>query len=159
MTASIYRLFALVLVWALSANADDEAALAQLLSDDGDEIERAVAALAESSDPAYYDLLQALFSGEVYRWTERAELGGLVAIGDEEMDEYGDSIVPLFTVFPERRSIVDESGEQVVVALYDLQEVETGRKIRALIQPYLIQKDLFMKALRQNLKESKMFLI
>lgn len=143
MTASIYRLFALVLVWALSANADDEAALAQLLSDDGDEIERAVAALAESSDPAYYDLLQALFSGEVYRWTERAELGGLVAIGDEEMDEYGDSIVPLFTVFPERRSIVDESGEQVVVALYDLQEVETGRKIRALIQPYLIQKDLF----------------
>ena len=35
---------------------------------------------------------------------------GLVIIGEEEMDDYGDSVVPLFTAFPQREPILAEGG-------------------------------------------------
>ena len=60
---------------------------------------------------SHYALMQGLFSGEVYRWSEREVQSGLVLIGDEEMDEYGDSIAPLFTAHPERVPILDENGD------------------------------------------------
>lgn len=120
-----------------------DAIFAQLASGDDNEIEAATNALAAASDPAYYDLMYALFKGEVYQWSEREEYAGLVAIGDEETDESGDSIVPLFAVFPRRQPIVDSEGAQVKVSLYDLLEVETGRAVRALIQPYLLRSELF----------------
>ena len=131
-----------------AAGADpwDEEQLARLASGDDAEIQQAVTALAARYDQAHYALMQGLFSGEVYRWSEREVQRGLVLIGDEEMDEYGDSIVPLFTAYPERVPILGEDGEQVKVSLYDIEEVETGRKIRALIQPYLLQMELFHPA-------------
>ncbi len=120
-----------------------DAIFAQLTSGDDREIEAATGTLAAAADPAYYDLMHALFKGEVYRWPEREEHGGLLAIGDEETDGNGDSIVPLFAVFPRHQPIVDSEGQQVKISLYDLVEVETGRTIRALIQPYLLRAELF----------------
>ena len=121
-----------------AAGADpwDEEQLARLASGDDAEIQQAVTDLAARYDQAHYSLMQGLFSGEVYRWSEREVQNGLVLIGDEEMDEYGDSIVPLFyRPIPSGVPILGEDGEQVKVSLYDIEEVETGRKIRALIQP------------------------
>ena len=66
--------------------------------------------MAARYDQAHYALMQGLFSGEVYRWSEREVQSGLVLIGDEEMDEYGDSIVPLFTAYPERVPILGGDG-------------------------------------------------
>jgi len=41
---------------------------------------------------------------------------GLVIIGEEEMDDYGDSVVPLFTAFPQREPISAEGGEVNVLS-------------------------------------------
>ena len=115
----------------------------RLASGDDGQIEQAVQALTGERDPAYYELALALFNGEVYLWQERDEHNGLVLIGDEEMDEYGDEVVPLFSVHPQRRALLDVHDKPLIVSLYDLDEVETGRRIRALIQPYLIRTELF----------------
>ena len=138
-------------VWVLAAGAAgadtwDEEQFARLASGDDEEIQQAVTDLAVRYDQAHYALMRGLFSGEVYRWSEREVQSGLVLIGDEEMDEYGDSIVPLFTAYPERVPILGEDGTSVKVSLYDIEEVETNRKIRALIQPYLLQMELFHPA-------------
>ena len=125
------------------ANEWDDRQLALLASGDDESIRRAVTALAEGFDPVHYELMQGLFKGEVYRWGEGPAQNGLVIIGDEEMDEYGDPIVPLFSAYPQRQPILDEDGTPVKILLYDLEEVETGRRIRALIQPYLLQVELF----------------
>ncbi|MBN60089.1 MAG: urea ABC transporter permease subunit UrtB [Gemmatimonadetes bacterium] len=127
----------------LSADESDQREMARLASGDESQIEAAVAALVARYDPLHYTLLQGLFTGEVYRWEEHLAQSGLVIIGEEEMDEYGDSIVPLFTVYPQREPILAEGGAPVKISLYDLEEVETGRVIRALIQPYLLQVELF----------------
>jgi len=119
------------------------AIFAQLASGEDSRIEAVVFELAQGGDPAYYDLMNSLFSGEVYQWSEREEYSGLVAIGDEETDELGDSIVPLYSVFPRREALRANDGSPVKVSIYDLIEVETGRKIRALIQPYLLRAELF----------------
>ena len=37
-------------------------------------------------------------------------------IGEEEMDDYGDSVVPLFTAFPQREPILAEGGEVNVLS-------------------------------------------
>ncbi|MFT5373333.1 MAG: urea transport system permease protein [Candidatus Latescibacterota bacterium] len=116
---------------------------AQLASGDDSQIEAVVIELAQAGDPVYYDLMNSLFSGEVYQWSEREEYSGLVAIGDEETDELGDSIVALYSMFPRREALLGGDGSQVKVSVYDLMEVETGRKIRALIQPYLLRAELF----------------
>ena len=115
----------------------------RLASGDDGQIEQAVKALTGERDPAYYELALALFNGEVYLWQERDEHNGLVLIGDEEMDEYGGEVVPLFSVHPQRRALLDVHDKPLIVSLYDLDEVETGRRIRALIQPYLIRTELF----------------
>ena len=36
---------------------------------------------------------------------DAAVQSGLVIIGEEEMDDYGDSVVPLFTAYPQREPI------------------------------------------------------
>lgn len=135
-------------VWSIvagsaEANEWDQAQMARLASGDDGEIKAVVEAMSTRFDQAHYALMQGLFSGEVYHWDARAAQGGLVIIGDEEMDDYGDSIVPLYSVYPQRQPIVDTDGDQIKISLYDLTEVETGRVIRALIQPYLLQLDLF----------------
>jgi urea transport system permease protein len=137
----------MVAVWFIvagAAGADewDEAQMDRLASGDDVQIKAAVGAMSARFDQAHYVLIQGLFNGEVYRWDAREEQAGLVIVGEEETDDYGDSIVPLYTVYPERQAIVGKDGNLVKVSLYDLQEVETGRVIRALIQPYLLQMDL-----------------
>ena len=141
----VLKVLAVWLLAAGTAGADswDEAQFARLASGDGEAIQQAVTALAARYDQAHYALMQGLFSGAVYRWSARAVQRGLVLIGDEEVDEYGDSIVPLFTVYPERVPILGEDGTPVKVSLYDLEEVETNRKLRARIQPYLLRLELF----------------
>lgn len=141
----------LLAVWVLAAAAAgadqwDEAQLARLASGDEQAIQQAVSALAARYDPAHYALMQGLFSGEVYRWSARARHSGLVLVGDEEMDEYGDAIAPLFTAYPERTALLGADGEPIKVSLYDLEEVATNRQLRALIQPYLLQVELFHPA-------------
>ncbi len=126
----------------LAAEWDDQQ-MALLASDDGDQIKQAVTQLAGRYDPAHYDLMQGLFKGEVYRWPQRQQQSGLVIIGDEETDAEGDPIVPLFTVYPQRQALLGEDGAPLLISLYDLEEVDTGRRIRALIQPYLLQVELF----------------
>jgi urea transport system permease protein len=137
----------MVAVWFIvagAAGADEwgEAQMDRLASGDDVQIKAAVGAMSARFDQAHYVLIQGLFNGEVYRWDAREEQAGLVIVGEEETDDYGDSIVPLYTVYPERQAIVSKDGNLVKVSLYDLQEVETGRVIRALIQPYLLQMDL-----------------
>jgi len=132
-----------IAVGSVGATEWDQEQMMRLASADDAEIKVAVEEMAARYDRVHYALMQGLFNGEVYRWDARAEHGGLVIVGDEETDDYGDSIVPLYSVYPERQPIVDRGGDPVKVLLYDLLEVETGRAIRALIQPYLLQLDLF----------------
>ena len=113
-----------IVVGAAGAAEWNEAQLVRLASGDDDEIKRAVEGLAARYDQAHYALMQGLFKGEVYRWGERQAQHGLVIVGDEEMDDYGDSIVPLFTVYPEREPLLDEGGEPVKISLYDIEEVK-----------------------------------
>ncbi len=47
---------------------------------------------------------------------DAAVQSGLVIIGEEEMDDYGDSVVPLFTAFPQREPISAEGGEVNVLS-------------------------------------------
>ena len=96
-------------VWVFAAGAAgadtwDEEQFARLASGDDEEIQQAVTDLAARYDQAHYALMRGLFSGEVYRWSEREVQSGLVLIGDEEMDEYGDSIAPLFTSLSRART-------------------------------------------------------
>ena len=37
-------------------------------------------------------------------------------IGEEGMDDYGDSVVPLFSVYPQREPILAEGGEVNVLS-------------------------------------------
>lgn len=127
----------LLAVSAAAANPWDEAQFARLASGEDAAIQQAVTALVARYDPAHYALMQGLFSGAVYRWNEC-----LVLIGDEEMDEYGEAMVPLFTAHPERVPILDEAGNPLKVSLYDLEEVATNRQLRAQIQPYLLRLEL-----------------
>ena len=103
----------------LSADESDQREMARLASGHESQIEAAVAALVARYDPLHYTLLQGLFTGEVYRWEEHLAQSGLVIIGEEEMDDYGDSIVPLFTVYPQREPILAASppGAQMTSAL------------------------------------------
>ena len=132
----------LIVVGAAGGDEWDEADMDRLASGDDEQIKAVVGAMGARFDQAQYVLMQGLFNGEVYRWDGREEQAGLVIVGEEETDDYGDSIVPLYTVYPKRLAIVGNDGYLVKVSLYDLQEVETGRAIRALIQPYLLQMDL-----------------
>ncbi|MEE2872450.1 MAG: urea ABC transporter permease subunit UrtB [Candidatus Latescibacterota bacterium] len=132
----------LIVVGAAGGDEWDEADMDRLASGDDEQIKAVVGAMGARFDQAQYVLMQGLFNGEVYRWDGREEQAGLVIVGEEETDDYGDSIVPLYTVYPKRLAIVGKDGNLVKVSLYDLQEVETGRAIRALIQPYLLQMDL-----------------
>ncbi len=47
---------------------------------------------------------------------DAAVQSGLVIIGEEEMDDYGDSVVPLFTAYPQGEPILAEGGEVNVLS-------------------------------------------
>ena len=47
---------------------------------------------------------------------DAAVQSGLVIIGEEEMDDYGDSVVPLFTACLQREPILAEGGEVNVLS-------------------------------------------
>ncbi|MBT5801910.1 MAG: hypothetical protein HOI20_09960, partial [Gemmatimonadetes bacterium] len=92
----------MVAVWFIvagAAGADEwgEAQMDRLASGDDVQIKAAVGAMSARFDQAHYVLIQGLFNGEVYRWDAREEQAGLVIVGEEETDDYGDSIVPLYT--------------------------------------------------------------
>ena len=75
-------------VWVFAAGAAGadtwgEEQFARLASGDDVEIQQAVTDLAVRYDQAHYALMRGLFSGEVYRWSEREVQSGLVLIGDE----------------------------------------------------------------------------
>ncbi len=152
MTIHLSRIQTLVCVWIIGTCAGGwsesdkgfmEQQFTRLASGDDGQVELAVEELTRERDPAQYGLALALFNGEVFLWPDREEHAGLVFIGEEQIDEYGDEIVPLFSLDAQPQPVLDERGEPLIVLLYDLQEVETGRRIRALIQPYLMQVELF----------------
>ena len=115
----------------------------RLASGDDDSIKAAVQALKTSSQSGYYPLMQALFNGDLYRSENRTQHQGLVIIGETWEDDYGESQAPLHTAYPEQIPILDETGKPVVVPLFDLIKIESGRRIRAMIQPYLTRMELF----------------
>jgi urea transport system permease protein len=117
----------------------DQQQLSLLRSNDEDNIEAAVKAIGQSGQIAYYDLMKALFGGELYL----TEQGQLVVAGNTRKNDYGDTISQLNSAYPQNTPLLDETGKPIEVNLYDLIEVESNRRIRAIIQPYLIQMEIF----------------
>lgn len=117
----------------------DQQQLTRLRTNNEDEIQAAVEALSQSGEIAYYDLLTALFNGELYL----SEQGQLVVAGHTHENDYGDTISELNTAYPKRIPLLDSEGKPIEVNLYDLTEVESNRRIRAFIQPYLTQMEIF----------------
>lgn len=134
---------ALAVAWTPSWSQADAAVEAELRRLAGGDAEAAVEALVQRGEPEYYALMQALFKGQVYVLEGREELGGLVMVGREEEDDYGDISVTLLTPYPQQKPVLGSDGQPLVMLLDDLEEVESGRRVRALIQPYLIQMELY----------------
>ena len=117
----------------------DQQQLTRLRSNDEDNIEAAVEAISQSGEMVYYDLMKALFGGELYL----TEQGQLVVAGNTRENDYGDTISQLNSAYPQNTPLLDDTGKPIEVNLYDLTEIESNRRIRAIIQPYLIQMEIF----------------
>jgi urea transport system permease protein len=135
--------FFLLLVAAEPSRADTDKLFDQLASGDDKRVLLAVKSIRDARDAKYYDLMQAIFSGGAYVYGGRSEYSGVVVAGEGVEDDYGDATFPLQTPYPEIAPILDESGELLMVAEVDLDEIETSRQIRATIQPYLTSMALF----------------
>ena len=105
MTIHLSRIQTLVCVWIIGTCAGGwsesdkgfmEQQFTRLASGDDGQVELAVEELTRERDPAQYGLTLALFNGEVFLWPDREEHAGLVFIGEEQIDEYGDEIVETF---------------------------------------------------------------
>lgn len=114
-----------------------------LASGDDKRVLLAVKSVRDAQDARYYDLMQAIFNGSAYIYDGRSEHSGIVVAGEAVEDDYGDATFSLQTPYPEIAPILDESGEMLMVAEEDLEEIETSRQIRATIQPYLTSMALF----------------
>jgi len=120
-------------------SAFDQQQLSLLRSNDENNIEAAVEAISQSGQMAYYDLMKALFGGELYLTAQ----GQLVVAGNTRENDYGDTISQLNTAYPQNTPLLDAEGKPIEANLYDLTEIESNRRIRAIIQPYLIQMEIF----------------
>lgn len=125
------------------ADADTTELFEQLASGKDKQVLAAVKSINEARDAAYYDLMQAIFSGSAYVYPERAELSGVVVVGEGIEDDYGDTTFPLMTPHPSVEPILTDSGDPLMIPEGDLEEIETSRRIRAAIQPYLTSMALF----------------
>ena len=137
----MYSLLILCLTVNIQAqeNAFDQQQLTRLRSNDEDQIQAAVEAMSQSGRIEYYDLLTALFNGELFL----SDQGQLVVAGNTRENDYGDTIAELNAAYPKRTPLLDPEGKPIEVNLYDLTEVESNRRIRAIIQPYLTQMEIF----------------
>lgn len=122
----------------IQAQSDHHLQLGRIASNDRDSITTAVKAIAERDNANYYALMIALFNGELY-----LKNGALVIVGDLREDDYGDSLAPLYTAYPQRQPISTADGNPLIAPLIDLEEIDSNRRIRALIQPYLTRMEIF----------------
>lgn len=122
----------------IQAQSDHPLQLGRIASNDRDSITTAVKAIAEQDNANYYALMIALFNGELY-----LKNGELVIIGELQEDDYGDSLAPLYAAYPQRRLIPTADGNPLIAPLIDLEEIDSNRRIRALIQPYLTRMEIF----------------
>ena len=122
----------------IHAQSDHLLQLGRIASGNRDSITTAVKAIADQNDLAYYALMTALFNGELY-----LKNGELVVIGDLQEDDYGDSFAPLYTAYPQRQPILNADGNPLIAPLIDFEEIDSNRRIRALIQPYLTRMEIF----------------
>ncbi len=122
----------------IQAQSDHHLQLGRIASNDRDSITTAVKAIAERDNANYYALMIALFNGELY-----LKNGALVIVGDLREDDYGDSFAPLYTAYPQRQPIPTADGNPLIAPLIDLEEIDSNRRIRALIQPYLTRMEIF----------------
>ncbi|MBT3604824.1 MAG: hypothetical protein HN521_17320, partial [Candidatus Latescibacteria bacterium] len=120
-------------------NSFEEQQITRLRSNDDDNIETAVEAISKSGNIAFYDLMTALFNAELYL----TDQGQLVVAGSTREDDYGETFAQLNTAYPKRTVLLDDANIPIEVNLYNLTEVESNRRIRALIQPYLTQMEIF----------------
>jgi urea transport system permease protein len=97
----------------------------------------------ETQDTKYYDLMQAVFSGSAYVLEGRSEHEGVVIAGEGIENDYGDTTFPLLSPYPSAEPLFKETGEPLMVAEEDLVEIETSRRIRTAIQPYLTAMALY----------------
>ena len=123
---------------AIQAQSDHHLQLGRIASNDRDSITTAVKAIADRDNANYYALMIALFNGELY-----LKNGALVIVGDLREDDYGDSFAPLYTAYPQRQPIPNADGNPLIAPLIDLEEIDSNRRIRALIQPYLTRMEIF----------------
>lgn len=123
---------------AIQAQSDHHLQLGRIASNDRDSITTAVKAIAERDNANYYALMIALFNGELY-----LKNGALVIVGDLREDDYGDSLAPLYTAYPQRQPIPNADGNPLIAPLIDLEEIDSNRRIRTLIQPYLTRMEIF----------------
>lgn len=126
-----------------ATSADTTVVFEQLASGDDAQVLAAVTAIRDGRDARYYDLMQAVFNGGAYVFEDRAADAGVVIAGEGVEDDYGDTTFPLLTAFPSTEPILDDAGAPLMVAEDDLEEVETSRRIRAVIQPYLTSMALY----------------
>ena len=122
----------------IQAQSDHHLQLGRIASNDRDSITTAVKAIADRDNANYYALMIALFNGELY-----LKNGALVIVGDLREDDYGDSLAPLYTAYPQRQPIPNADGNPLIAPLIDLEEIDSNRRIRALIQPYLTRMEIF----------------
>ena len=122
----------------IQAQIDHQLQLGRIASNNRDSVTTAVRAISDAKDVAYYALMVALFNGELY-----LKSSDLVIIGDMQEDDYGDTLAPLYTAYPKRHPILNDEGKPLIAPLIDLEEIDSNRRIRALIQPYLTQMELF----------------
>ena len=122
----------------IQAQSDHHLQLGRIASNDRDSITTAVKAIANRDNANYYALMIALFNGELY-----LKNGALVIVGDLREDDYGDSFAPLYTAYPQRQPIPNADGNPLIAPLIDLEEIDSNRRIRALIQPYLTRMEIF----------------
>ena len=122
----------------IQAQSDHHLQLGRIASNDRDSITTAVKAIADRDNANYYALMIALFNGELY-----LKNGALVIVGDLREDDYGDSLAPLYTAYPQRQPIPNADGNPLIAPLLNLEEIDSNRRIRALIQPYLTRMEIF----------------
>ncbi|MDE2721854.1 MAG: hypothetical protein OXI59_00615, partial [Gemmatimonadota bacterium] len=120
------------------AQMDHQLQLGRITSNNRDSITTAVRAISDAKDVAYYALMVALFNGELYLKNNE-----LVIIGEMQEDDYGDTFAPLYTAYPKRHPILDDEGKPLIAPLIDLEEIDSNRRIRSFIQPYLTQMEIF----------------
>jgi urea transport system permease protein len=132
--------FLLLLAAAVTASADTSEMFASFASGDDDRVLVAVEVVRDAQDARYYDLMQAIFNGSAFVYTERSEFGGVVIAGEGVEDDYGDATFPLLTPYPSAQPILTESGEPLMVAEDNLAEIQPYLTAMALYHPNPIKR-------------------